>query len=186
RVGSGRGNQGGEGRALMRRTASLDTIYLKGQWPKDVQQQPFSSLLLDKASQTPEEWASTCYGSLSSGWTACEESVSSSTSSSNSSSNNNSRRPSVSLVSSPWLASGQQVPPSSGEQIDKFIRHRLQRTNKEGTSGGGLRYSPVHADHSVLAPTPVHPRHHALQHANGIYTGIFSILDALNTGANSE
>ncbi|KAG0720147.1 Protein FAM117B [Chionoecetes opilio] len=36
---------------------------------------------------------------------------------------------------------------------------RLQRTNKEGTSGGGLRYSPVHADHSVLAPTPVHLRH---------------------------
>lgn len=44
---------------------------------------------------------------------------------------------------------------------------RLQRTNKEGTSGSGLRYSPVHADHSVLAPTPVHLRHHALQHANG-------------------
>lgn len=49
-----------------------------------------------------------------------------------------------------------------------FIFARLQRTNKEGTSGGGLRYSPVHADHSVLAPTPIHPRHHALQHANGM------------------
>lgn len=169
RVGLGRGSQGGEGSALMRRTASLDTIYLKGQWPKDVQQQPFSSLLLDKASQTPEEWQSSCYGGLSIGWSVCEESVSSSTSSSNNSSNNNSRRTSVSVVSSPWLASGQQIPPSSGEQIDKFIRHRLQRTNKEGTSGGGggLRYSPVHADHSVLAPTPIHPRHHALQHANG-------------------
>lgn len=36
----------------MRRTASLDTIYLKGQWPKDVQQPPFSNLLhVDKASQ---------------------------------------------------------------------------------------------------------------------------------------
>lgn len=44
---------------------------------------------------------------------------------------------------------------------------RLQRTNKEGTSGSGLRYSPVHADHSVLAPAPVHVRSHAFQHANG-------------------
>ncbi|MPC14013.1 hypothetical protein E2C01_006766 [Portunus trituberculatus] len=34
----------------MRRTASLDTIYLKGQWPKD--DQPFTQLLhVDKASQ---------------------------------------------------------------------------------------------------------------------------------------
>uniref|UniRef100_A0A0P4VY09 Uncharacterized protein n=1 Tax=Scylla olivacea TaxID=85551 RepID=A0A0P4VY09_SCYOL len=85
-----------------------------------------------------------------------------------SSSNNSSRRPSVSVVPSPWLGgTSHQAPSPSGEQIDKFIRHRLQRTNKEGTSGSGLRYSPVHADHSVLAPTPVHLRHHALQHANG-------------------
>lgn len=170
RGGSGRGTQGGEGSALMRRTASLDTIYLKGQWPKDVQQPPFSNLLhVDKASQTPEEWATSCYGGLNIGWSVCEESTncSNSSSSSNNSSNNSSRRPSVSVVSSPWLTSGQQPSPTSGEQIDKFIRHRLQRTNKEGTSGGGLRYSPVHADHSVLAPTPIHPRHHALQHANG-------------------
>ncbi|XP_042227629.1 glucocorticoid-induced transcript 1 protein-like isoform X2 [Homarus americanus] len=148
----------------MRRTASLDTIYLKGQWPKD--DQPFTNLLnVDKASQTPEEWASSCYGGVSLGWSVYEES---NNSGSNSSSNNSSRRPSVSVVSSPWLTSGHQTPTAaSGEQIDKFIRHRLQRTNKEGTAGGGLRYSPVHADHSVLAPTPIHPRHHPLQHTNG-------------------
>ncbi|XP_071531018.1 glucocorticoid-induced transcript 1 protein-like isoform X3 [Panulirus ornatus] len=167
RLRTGRGTQGGEGSALMRRTASLDTIYLKGQWPKD--DQPFTHLLhVDKASQTPEEWATSCYGGLSLGWSVCEESVNSgSNSSSNNSSNSSSRRPSVSVVSSPWLTSGHQAPPASGEQIDKFIRQRLQRTNKEGTTGGGQRYSPIQADHSVLAPTPVHPRHHALQHTNG-------------------
>ncbi|XP_063865128.1 glucocorticoid-induced transcript 1 protein-like isoform X3 [Scylla paramamosain] len=166
RARTGRGSQAGEGSALMRRTASLDTIYLKGQWPKD--DQPFTQLLhVDKASQTPEEWASSCYGGLS--WALSEEPYQSgSNSSSNNSSNNSSRRPSVSVVPSPWLGgTSHQAPSPSGEQIDKFIRHRLQRTNKEGTSGSGLRYSPVHADHSVLAPTPVHLRHHALQHANG-------------------
>ncbi|KAG0723586.1 Glucocorticoid-induced transcript 1 protein [Chionoecetes opilio] len=168
RARTGRGSQAGEGSALMRRTASLDTIYLKGQWPKD--DQPFTHLLnVDKASQTPEEWVSTCYGGLSLSLPLCEESYQSgSNSSSNNSSNSNSRRPSVSVVNTAWLGgSSHQAPSPSGEQIDKFIRHRLQRTNKEGTSGGGLRYSPVHADHSVLAPTPVHLRHHALQHANG-------------------
>lgn len=166
RVRTGRGSQGGEGSALMRRTASLDTIYLKGQWPKD--EQSFTHLLnVDKASQTPEEWATSCYGALNLGWSVCEESNNSgSNCSSSSSSNSSSRRPSVSVVSSPWLTSGSQAPPASGE-IDKFIRHRLQRTNKEGTITSGLRYSPIHADHSVLAPAPVHPRHHALQHANG-------------------
>lgn len=50
RARTGRGSQAGEGSALMRRTASLDTIYLKGQWPKD--DQPFTHLLhVDKASQ---------------------------------------------------------------------------------------------------------------------------------------
>ncbi|XP_069160966.1 glucocorticoid-induced transcript 1 protein isoform X2 [Procambarus clarkii] len=167
RVRTGRGSPGGEGSALMRRTASLDTIYLKGQWPKD--DQPFTHLLhVDKASQTPEEWVTSCYSGLNFGWSVCEESNNSgSNSSSSSNSNSSSRRQSVSVASSPWLTSGSQAPPASGEQIDKFIRHRLQRTNKEGTVSSGLRYSPVHADHSVLAPTPVHPRHHALQHANG-------------------
>ncbi|XP_050722306.1 glucocorticoid-induced transcript 1 protein-like isoform X1 [Eriocheir sinensis] len=168
RARTSRGSQGGEGSVLMRRTASLDTIYLKGQWPKD--DQPFTHLLhVDKASQTPEEWASSCYGGVSLGWALCEEPYqSSSNSSSNNSSNSGSRRPSVSMVPSPWLgASSHQTPTPSGEQIDKFIRHRLQRTNKEGTSGSGLRYSPVHADHSVLAPAPLHVRSHAFQHANG-------------------
>lgn len=41
------------------------------------------------------------------------------------------------------------------------------RTNKEGTGGGGLRYSPLPGDHSVPTPSPVHPRHHALQQTNG-------------------
>lgn len=39
----------------MRRTASLDAIYLKGQWPRGTADYG-SNLLLDKATQTPEEW----------------------------------------------------------------------------------------------------------------------------------
>ncbi|XP_046439848.1 protein FAM117B-like [Daphnia pulex] len=39
----------------MRRTASLDAIYLKGQWPRGTADYE-SNLLLDKATQTPEEW----------------------------------------------------------------------------------------------------------------------------------
>lgn len=38
----------------MRRTASLDAIYLKGQWPRGTV--GYGSYLLDKATQTPEEW----------------------------------------------------------------------------------------------------------------------------------
>jgi hypothetical protein len=39
----------------MRRTASLDAIYLKGLWPKGTVDYG-SNLPLDKATQTPEEW----------------------------------------------------------------------------------------------------------------------------------
>ncbi|KAK4288669.1 hypothetical protein Pmani_038312 [Petrolisthes manimaculis] len=152
----------------MRRTASLDAIYLKGPWPKE--DQPFTPFLnIDKASQTPEEWVSTCYGGLNLGWssTTYEEAYQSgSNSSSNNSSNSNSRRPSVSVTPSPLLSISHQVPPASGEQIDKFIRQRL-RTNKEGTGSGRLRYSPLPGDPFVLTPSPVHPRHQALQQTNG-------------------
>jgi len=37
----------------IRRTASLDAIYLKGQWPRD---SLTPKLLVDKSAQTPEEW----------------------------------------------------------------------------------------------------------------------------------
>ena len=43
---------------LMRRTASLDAIYLKGQWPRATSLDviPSEILLVDKTVQTPEEW----------------------------------------------------------------------------------------------------------------------------------
>jgi len=46
---SGRCSDGLSGGQSIRRTASLDTIYLKGQWPRD----PYmhSSLLVDKSTQ---------------------------------------------------------------------------------------------------------------------------------------
>lgn len=40
---------------VLRRTASLDAIYLKGQWPRGTADKR-SCLLLDKGTQTPEEW----------------------------------------------------------------------------------------------------------------------------------
>ncbi|CAL4090894.1 unnamed protein product, partial [Meganyctiphanes norvegica] len=150
RCGSSRGNNG-DGGPTMRRTASLDAIYLKGQWPKDTH--PFSHLTLDKYTQTPEEWAITCYGSLSMGFSACEEMGTCG------------RRPSASASSAVCLPSPQATAPQP-QHFDKFIRQRLQRTNKE-SGGSAVRYSPVHGDHSVLAPTPIHPRHQALQTSNG-------------------
>ena len=44
------------GNPVIRRTASLDAIYLKGQWPRGNFQQFGSKLLVDKSTQTPEEW----------------------------------------------------------------------------------------------------------------------------------
>ncbi|XP_033230791.1 glucocorticoid-induced transcript 1 protein-like [Belonocnema kinseyi] len=51
---SGRCSNSLTGNQNIRRTASLDTIYLKGQWPRD-SYYIHSSLLVDKATQT-EEW----------------------------------------------------------------------------------------------------------------------------------
>lgn len=42
--------------SLIRRTASLDAIYLKGQWPRDGFREYCGILLLDKSTQTPDEW----------------------------------------------------------------------------------------------------------------------------------
>lgn len=47
---SGRGSDGLSGSQNIRRTASLDTIYLKGQWPRD-SYYIHTSLLVDKATQ---------------------------------------------------------------------------------------------------------------------------------------
>lgn len=41
---------------VIRRTASLDTIYLKGQWPRDSFRTYCGILLVDKSTQTPDEW----------------------------------------------------------------------------------------------------------------------------------
>ncbi|XP_046389548.1 protein FAM117B-like [Ischnura elegans] len=49
---------GGSTGCIIRRTASLDTIYLKGQWPRDSFYMYCGHLLVDKATQTTEEWSS--------------------------------------------------------------------------------------------------------------------------------
>lgn len=83
--------------SCMRRTASLDTIYLTGQWPRDM----YSGFLhIDKATQTDD-----CSG--------------------------DSRKP-------------HRCPePTNGgnneDKLEKYIRHRLQRSNKEGNSGSNSR-----------------------------------------------
>ncbi|XP_068981308.1 protein FAM117B-like isoform X2 [Bombus flavifrons] len=53
---SGRCSESLSGNQNIRRTASLDTIYLKGQWPRDSYYIHSSLLLVDKSTQT-EEWS---------------------------------------------------------------------------------------------------------------------------------
>ncbi|XP_076226023.1 glucocorticoid-induced transcript 1 protein isoform X2 [Nomia melanderi] len=129
---SGRCTESLSGNQNIRRTASLDTIYLKGQWPRDSYYIHSSSLLVDKSTQT-EEW---------------------------------SNEPRKLHTRHPTEQS------TTDEKLEKYFRHRLQRTNKEGTSsrertaafglimpGGPPPAFP--ADHTVLLPsiasqTPIH------------------------------
>ena len=99
----------------MRRTASLDAIHLQ-KGPKE----GALSLLLNKSTQTPDDWTPCCLADCG---------------------------PQQELSSKKW-----SPPPTGGENFDKLIRQRLQRTNKEGIGLVATRFSPVHADHSVLAP----------------------------------
>ncbi|KAG8227933.1 hypothetical protein J437_LFUL008745, partial [Ladona fulva] len=122
---------GGSTGCIIRRTASLDTIYLKGQWPRDSLYMYCGHLLVDKATQTTEEW------------------------------NNEQRKTHRYLDSC-----------GNEDKLEKYIRHRLQRTtNKDGStigsgsaggSGAGNASSgrerannPVHGDHSVLSSTQI-------------------------------
>ncbi|XP_076289165.1 glucocorticoid-induced transcript 1 protein isoform X2 [Lasioglossum baleicum] len=121
---SGRCSESLSGNQNIRRTASLDTIYLKGQWPRDSYYIHSSLLLVDKSTQT-EEW-------------------------SNEPRKLHTRHPTEQTT--------------TDEKLEKYFRHRLQRTNKEGTSsrertaafglimpGGPPPAFP--ADHTVLLPS---------------------------------
>ncbi|KAM0733087.1 Glucocorticoid-induced transcript 1 protein [Formica fusca] len=122
---SGRCSDSLSGSQSIRRTASLDTIYLKGQWPRGDSYYMHSSLLVDKSTQTEE----------------C----------SNEPRKMHTRHPTEQTV--------------TDEKLEKnYFRHRLQRTNKEGTSsrertaafglimpGGPPPALP--GDHSVLLPS---------------------------------
>ncbi|XP_043254908.1 glucocorticoid-induced transcript 1 protein isoform X2 [Colletes latitarsis] len=120
---SGRCSESLSGNQNIRRTASLDTIYLKGQWPRD--SYIHSSLLLVNKSTQTEEW-------------------------SNEPRKLHTRHPTEQTT--------------TDEKLEKYFRHRLQRTNKEGTSsrertavfglimpGGPPPAFP--ADHTVLPPS---------------------------------
>ncbi|XP_053985566.1 protein FAM117B-like isoform X2 [Hylaeus anthracinus] len=121
---SGRCSESLSGNQNIRRTASLDTIYLKGQWPRDSYYIHSSLLLVNKSTQT-EEW-------------------------SNEPRKLHTRHPTEQTT--------------TDEKLEKYFRHRLQRTNKEGTSsrertaafglimpGGPPPAFP--ADHTVLPPS---------------------------------
>ncbi|XP_057321927.1 protein FAM117B-like isoform X2 [Microplitis mediator] len=95
---SGRCSEGLSGNQNIRRTASLDTIYLKGQWPRDYSYIHASLLLVDKSTQT-EEWSQ----------------------------QNEPRK----------LHTRHPAEPTNPDEkipMEKYIRHRLQRTNKESSS----------------------------------------------------
>lgn len=86
---SARSSNSFSGGNVIRRTASLDTIYLKGQWPRETF---YNYLLVDKSTQT-EEWTSE-------------------------------------------QRKSHRYQESSGneDKLEKYIRHRLQRSNKESPS----------------------------------------------------
>ncbi|RXG61774.1 hypothetical protein Avbf_10418 [Armadillidium vulgare] len=121
-VGGTGGSGGDRGAAHMRRTASLDAIFNKGS--KDTEPR-FSLLLLNKATQTPEEWVPCCLAEVTPGCGGCSVENSNgsvaNSGSSGSSSGNSSRRASGSVPSSPWPTGG-APPPTSGENFEKFIR----------------------------------------------------------------
>ncbi|XP_008552525.1 protein FAM117B [Microplitis demolitor] len=95
---SGRCSEGLSGNQNIRRTASLDTIYLKGQWPRDYSYIHASLLLVDKSTQT-EEWSQQ-----------------------NEPRKLHNRHP------------AEPTNPDDKIPMEKYIRHRLQRTNKESSS----------------------------------------------------
>ncbi|XP_026282295.1 glucocorticoid-induced transcript 1 protein isoform X1 [Frankliniella occidentalis] len=114
---SGRPSHGlGSSNSVIRRTASLDTLYLQGQWPRDS-----FNLQVDKATQT-EDWLLGDSRKYRYDY-SCNE-----------------------------------------DKLEKYIRHRLQRTSKEPTSSRertaafGLIMSPNlpspasshHSDHSTV------------------------------------
>ncbi|XP_076361274.1 glucocorticoid-induced transcript 1 protein-like isoform X2 [Tachypleus tridentatus] len=100
----------------IRRTASLDTIYLAGQWPRDCYYHSYYVRhMMDRATQT-DEW---------------EE-------------------------SDRKKGSQRKSPGSGGDQLEmKFIRQRLQRTNKSSFGQGSYnslqRLSPFQGDHSAIS-----------------------------------
>ncbi|KAF7402710.1 hypothetical protein HZH66_004977 [Vespula vulgaris] len=91
---SGRCSESLSGNQNIRRTASLDTIYLKGQWPRDTYYIHSSQLVVDKSTQT-DEW-------------------------------------SIEPRKMHTRHSTEQT--TTDEKLEKYFRHRLQRTNKESTS----------------------------------------------------
>ncbi|XP_035731991.1 protein FAM117B-like isoform X2 [Vespa mandarinia] len=121
---SGRCSESLSGNQNIRRTASLDTIYLKGQWPRDTYYMHSSLLVVDKSTQT-DEW-------------------------------------SIEPRKMHTRHSTEQT--TTDEKLEKYFRHRLQRTNKESTSsrertaafglimpGGPPPALP--GDHTVLLPS---------------------------------
>lgn len=121
---SGRCSESLSGNQNIRRTASLDTIYLKGQWPRDTYYMHSSLLVVDKSTQT-DEW---------------------------------------SVESRKMHTRHPTEQSTTDEKLEKYFRHRLQRTNKESTSsrertaafglimpGGPPPALP--GDHTVLLPS---------------------------------
>lgn len=152
---SGRGSDGLNGNQNIRRTASLDTIYLKGQWPRE-SYYIHTSLFVDKSTQT-EEWPTSTTSTITTTTTTTTSTTSSSCSNS---SNNNETRKVINRHTT-----GNDIQTVNTEEklpMEKYIRHRLQRTNKESTSsrerttafGLILPSGPaLPGDHTVLLPS---------------------------------
>ncbi|XP_022244212.1 protein FAM117B-like [Limulus polyphemus] len=151
----------------IRRTASLDTIYLAGQWPRDCYYHSYYVRhMMDRATQT-DEWEET------------------------------DRK----------KGSQRKSPGSGGDQLEmKFIRQRLQRTNKSSFGQGSYnslqRLSPFQGDHSAISlstltgsnngsvcpslpstttlPSSTSPYHHL--HSKTVYSVPMGPVDRSHTG----
>ncbi|PSN31709.1 hypothetical protein C0J52_22078 [Blattella germanica] len=127
---------------VIRRTASLDTIYLKGQWPREKFYMYCGHLLVDKSTQTEE------------------------------------------LSSDQRKSHRYQDSSGNEDKLEKYIRHRLQRSNKESPSSR----ERTAAFGLILQPTATTPTSSIPPTTPGVQSGGDSQHNAVmlpSTGTNT-
>ncbi|XP_014681183.1 PREDICTED: protein FAM117B-like [Priapulus caudatus] len=120
-----RGSPITRGSPNIRRTASLDTIYLTGQWPKD-SLSCTGKPTFDKATQTPNEWI-------------------------DDETERKKKEGSHKRSSSVGSSGGQHIKDVSSAS-HSHIRQKLRSSKESKTSTGSQRQSPLHGNHAAIGP----------------------------------